>query len=314
MLAFCFRRRLTDGRARDARSSLALLGRRDFMKALSVLAALAMMPLTPVRRRRRGYLTAHEMATLAALCDCVIPPDHDPGASALGAPRYIDRLLSAFDRPDRPPRIFAGGPFSHRHDGPRNAVKNFLPLTRLEELRWRAELFGSAAVAGAGLNDATLGPLKGLREIYRDGLAKVDDVAIATAGGPFASLSTVDRERIFAQLGGKTFTPDARRGGLTFVDHLVQHTVEACLALPEYGGNRGRNGWRMLGIEGDSAPLGYSVFSPARNDYVERARHPVSTPNPDELAADGTLVPRPLSSDGERVQSSIVRLTRLVTS
>jgi hypothetical protein len=69
-----------------------------------------------------------------------------------------------------------------------------------------------------------------------------------------------------------------------------------------------------VGLEGDSAPLGYSIFSRARNDYVERARHPVSTPNPDELAADGTLVPRPLSSDGERVQSSIVRLTRLVTS
>jgi|SRR5262245_51238760 len=311
MLALCFRRKLTDGRARDARSSLVLLGRRDFMKALSVLAALAMIPLTPVRRRRRGYLTAHEMATLAALCDCVIPPDHDPGASALGAPRYIDHLLSAFDRPDRAPRIFAGGPFSHRHDGAPNALKDFLPLTRLEELRWRAELFGSAAVPGADVNDAALGPLKGLREIYREGLAKVDQVA----DGSFVSLSAADRERIFAQLGRKTFTPDPRRGGLTFVDHLIQHTVEACLALPEYGGNRARIGWRMIGLEGDSAPLGYSIFSRVRNDYVERVRHPVSTPNPDELAADGmTLVPRPLSPDGNRVQASIVRLARLVTS
>jgi len=311
MLASCFRRIDTDGRARDAGSSLALLGRRDFMKALSVLAALAMIPLTPIRRRRRGYLTAHEMATLAALCDCVIPPDHEPGASALGAPRYIDRLLSAFDRPDRLPRIFAGGPFSHRHDGQRNGFKDFVPLTRLEELRWRAELFGSAAVAGTDLNDAALGPLKGLREIYREGVAKVDQVA----GGSFVNLSRADRERVFAQLGRTTFTPDPRRGGLTFVDHLVQHTVEACLALPEYGGNRARIGWRMVGLEGDSAPLGYSIFSRARNDYVERGRHPVSTPNPDELASDGTtLVPRPLSSDGERVQSSIVRLARLVTS
>src|SRR6185436_13559907 len=115
MLPLCFRRITADGGARDAISSVALLGRRDFMKALSLVVALAMMPLTRVRRRRGGYLSAHEMATLAALCDCVIPPDHDPGASALGAPRYIDRLLSAFDRPDRVPRIFAGGPFSHRH-------------------------------------------------------------------------------------------------------------------------------------------------------------------------------------------------------
>ena len=285
------------------------------MKALSVLAALAMIPLTPVRRRGRGYLTAHEIATLAALCDCVIPPDRDPGASALGAPRYIDRLLSAFDRPDRAPRIFAGGPFSHRHALARNSLKEFVPLTRLEELRWRAELFGSAAVAGADVNDAALGPLKGLRDVYREGLAKVDQVATATAGRPFLHLPSSDRERVFAQLGQKTFTPDPRRGGLTFVDHVVQHTVEACLALPEYGGNRGRIGWRMLGLEGDSAPLGYSVFSAARNDYVERARHPVSTPNPDELAADGTtLVPWPLSPDGERIQSSIVKLARLLAS
>jgi gluconate 2-dehydrogenase gamma chain len=295
------------------------------MKALSFVVALAMMPLTRVRHRRGGYFSAHEMATLAALCDCVIPPDHDPGASALGAPRYIDRLLSAFDRPDRVPHIFAGGPFSHRHHQaedvpgapsqwpPRNTLREFLPLTRLQELRWRAELFGSAAVAGAAVNDAALGPLEGLREIYRRGLAKVDQVATATAGRPFVSLSSADRERVFGQLRRNVFPPDARRGGLTFVDHLVQHTLEACLALPEYGGNRGRIGWRMLRLEGDSAPLGYSVFSATRNGYVERTSHPVSTPNPDELAADGTtIVPVPLSADGERVQNSIVTLARLL--
>jgi len=295
------------------------------MKALSLVVALAMMPLTRVRRRRRGYLSAHEMVTLAALCDCVIPPDHDPGASALGAPRYIDRLLSAFDRPDRVPHIFAGGPFSHRHHQaedapgapsqwpPRNTLREFLPLTRLQELRWRAELFGSAAVPGAAVNDAALGPLKGLREIYREGLAKVDEVAIGKAGRPFVSLSLADRERVFALLDRGVFPPDPRRGGATFVDHLVQHTLEGCLALPEYGGNHGGSGWRMLQLEGDSAPLGYSAFSPARNDYVERTRHPVSTPNPDELAADGaTLVPRPLSADGERVQRTIVTLVRLL--
>lgn len=294
------------------------------MKALSFVVALAMMPLGRVRRRRGGYFSAHEMVTLAALCDCVIPPDHDPGASALGAPRYIDRLLSAFDRPDRVPHIFAGGPFSHRHHqaevtpgapsqwSSRNTLREFLPLTRLEELRWRAELFGSATVPGAAVNDAALGPLEGLREIYRQGLAKVDQVATATAGRPFVSLSTADRERVFEQLRRGVFPPDARRGGLTFVDHLVQHTLEACLALPEYGGNRGRIGWRMLGLEGDSAPLGYSVFSPTRNDYLERTWHPVSTPNPDEIAADGTtIVPLPLSADGERVQNSIVTLARL---
>jgi hypothetical protein len=340
MLPLCFRRATApaDGgepfareRDRAARlsSAVGLLGRRDFLKTLSVLVALAMMPVTRVRRLRSagcgGYLSRHEMVTLAALCDCVIPPDHDPGASALGAPRYIDGLLTAFDRPECVPPIFAGGPFSHRNHHPedglgapsqwraRNTLREFLPLTRLQELRWRAELFGSVAVAGAGVNDATLGPLKGLREIYREGLAKVDEVATAKAGRPFVSLSAADRERVFALLDHGVFPPDPRRDGGTFVDLLVQHTLEGCLALPEYGGNHGGSGWRMLELEGDSAPLGYSVFSPARNDYVERTWHPVSTPNPDELAADGaTLVPRPLSADGERIQNSIVTLARLL--
>ena len=309
---------MSDGRDRSSRSSTQpLLGRRGFLKALSVLIALATTSITPVRRargaRRGRYLSRREMATLAALCDCVIPPDRDPGASALGAPRYIDRLLSAFDRPEAVPPIFAGGPFSDRNHHPENTMRRFIPLTRVQELRWRAELFGTAAVAGAGANDAALGPLKGLRAIYREGLAKVDEVAVGATGRRFASLPPPARDRLFATLDRGVFRPDPRRGGATFVDHLIQHTVEACLALPEYGGNRGAIGWRMLDLEGDSAPLGYSIFSPARGDYVERSRHPVSTPDPDDLAPDGTtLVPRRLSPDGERVQSSIVHLARLL--
>jgi len=61
-------------------------------------------------RRLGPVLHRHELATLEALVDRTIPSD--PGAKALGAARYIERLLTAFEHPVS--RIFAGGPFSGR--------------------------------------------------------------------------------------------------------------------------------------------------------------------------------------------------------
>jgi len=104
---------------------------------------------------------------------------------------------------------------------------------------------------------------------------------------------------------------DPRRGA-AFVDLLIQHTLEGCFAAPEYGGNRHAAGWKMIGLEGDDQPLGYSIFSLRTNGYNERPDHPMSTPNPDELGAGGTVVPRPLSSDGLHIQQSIVMLGMLL--
>src|SRR5689334_23177112 len=78
-----------------------LLGRREFLKALLVVVAALAAPMTGVRRaaaRARGrFFTRQERATLSALCDRIIPADEDPGAVALGAPRYVENLLTALD-------------------------------------------------------------------------------------------------------------------------------------------------------------------------------------------------------------------------
>jgi len=95
----------------------------------------------------------------------------------------------------------------------------------------------------------------------------------------------------------------------TFLDIAIQHTLEGCFAPPEYGGNRQGGGWRMIGIEGDSQPLGYSLFSQELGGYRERDGHPMSTPNPDERGPDGELRPRPLSTDGRAIQANIAQLT-----
>src|SRR5262245_40460427 len=297
-----------------------LLSRREFLKALGIVGAAAALPLTGFRRAaaaaRGRFLTSSEYRTLQALCDRIIPADTDPGARALGAPRYIAGLLATFDRP-RVPMIFAGGPFSGRtpfpdndngtpgRKRPRNSLRHFIPLTRLQELRWRAELYGSAQVPGADFNDAVLGPLVGLRDLYRAGLARVDEVATMVAGDRFDRLSTADQDRVLGMLGA-AFAPDPRRDGLTFLDILITHTVEGCFTAPEYGGNKRTRGWEMLAFEGDSQPLGYSIFSRAADGYVERPDHPMTTPNPDEVGPGGTLSPRPLSADGARVQTNIL--------
>jgi len=303
-----------------------LVSRRQFLKALALVLAAFALPFTRAERgyaRARGrFFTRRERQTLEALCDRVIPPDHDPGAQALGAVRYIEGMLTALDRGR--PRIFAGGPFSGRNpfpdnsDGtpsrrrPRNRFKQSLPLTRLQELRWRAELFGSGAVPEVQPLDAHYGgPLKGLRDVYREGLAKVDEVAVTVAGAPFAELEAAQQDEVFAMLDDGAFARDPRRGDDTFVDLVIRHTLEGCFAPPEYGGNRRRAGWAMLGLEGDSQPLGYSIFSEAAAGYEERADHPMSTPNPDELGPGDTVQPRPLTPDGAHIQNSIATFTAI---
>lgn len=305
---------------------LGLIGRRQFLKALGVTALVATLPLGRPSRawaaRRGRFFTKHERETLGALCDRILPPDADPGAASLGVVRYVERFLTAFDR--RRPKIFAGGPFSNRnhfsdladgsilHRRPPDRMKHFIRLSRLQELEWRAELFGSAAVPEVAALDAQFGgPLVGLRDLYRESLQTVDEIAMATKGARFADLDTQAQDEVFDMLDGGAFAPDPRRGK-TFIDILIEHTLQGCFAVPEYGGNAKTRGWAMLGLEGDTHPLGYSLYSAAIDDYLERPDHPMSTPNPDELGPGGTLVPRPLTASGMQIQGSISLLASLI--
>jgi hypothetical protein len=297
-----------------------LLSRRQFLRAAAVVLGVLALPFSRAERawaRARGrFFTGSERATLDALCDTIIPPDDMPGAAALGAGRYIDIMLSAFDGGGDKPPIYAGGPFSGRNPypdnqngtpskrRPHNSFKHFVELTRLQELTWRGEILGTANVPELAAFDSQFGAAKkSLRDVYRVGLAKVDQVAEAVAGAPFAKLDTTQRAAVFKMLDSGAFMPDPRRGGMTFIDLLIQHTLEGCFSVPEYGGNLRGQGWAMVGLEGDDQPLGYSIFSLATGSYVERPDHPMSTPNPDELGPGGTVAPRPLTADGKFIQN-----------
>src|SRR5438552_13272442 len=99
-----------------------------------------------------------------AACARLIPTDEDPGAAEARVVDYIDGLLGAFAV--NPPRIWAGGPFSGRHGGDAGFA-DFIPLTHLDELAWRTRIEGSRGIPEREFN----GPVVGLQERYRDGLA-----------------------------------------------------------------------------------------------------------------------------------------------
>jgi len=301
------------------------LSRRDFLKALGVLLAALAAPMTRVERAvakaRGGFFTKPERATLEALVDRILPPDDgQPGGKALGVVRYIETFLTSLD--GKRARLFAGGPFSGRNPypdpktgapskkRPKNSFKKFIPPTRLQELFWRGELFGTAGIPELAALDAQLGGAKtGLRSVYQSGLAKVDDVARTTKGAAFASLSTTDQDAVLAMLDAGAFAKDPRRGDATFVDLVIRHTLEGAFSPPEYGGNAGLQGWTLCGLEGDSQPLGYSIYSATLDASVERPDHPMSTANPDELGPGGVVQAKPLSPDAQQLQANISLLT-----
>lgn len=245
---------------------MAPLGRREFIKLIGAAAAMAGLPIG-CGTRAGVFFSDDERKTLAALADAILPPDDLPGGAALGAVEYIERLLTVFD--EELPPIFAGGPYSGRAPlpdgtGAVNQFADFLPIDRVSLAAWRLEIYGSAAVEGGGPNDSVssdqvrgAGPIVGLRERVRGILDRAHGAASLDAAGLAALIDNMDA--------------DDRRD-------LAQLVSEAAFAAPEYGGNIGLAGWKLTHFEGDSQPLGYSVFEAGQ--YRERPEAPMSTANP----------------------------------
>lgn len=235
---------------------MAPINRREFMKWVGAGSAILMLP--PGCATQSGFFTATEKRTLAALADQILPPDDTPGGAALGAVEYIEALLTALD--GKTPTILRGGPYSGRQalpDATGNPSSNvppdgfmvLLPLDRVQARAWHLRLYGSNHTDGGGPNDALLGPVVGLREQLRQGLA-------AAAGQPIGNVD-----------------PD-------FVALVYGLVAEAAFGAPEYGGNPGGAGWAMVHFEGDMQPLGFSAFDTVSGGYVERPDLPVTTANP----------------------------------
>lgn len=248
----------------------ARLTRRAFVAGSGAFALLALAPparvralLAPAAAKPGGaghFLSARELDTLRALTDRLIPgPPEDPTPGALegGVAEAIDLLLGAFEV--SPPMIHAGGPFSDRAGSRRDDFAHFVVLDRQAELGWRIRLEGSR-----GLPEREFaGPVVGLQQIYRDGLARLDALARARFGAAFAQASAQERDALLDEQGDESLAQ--------FVAAALANAVEAMYGPPEYGGNRGLVGWTSNGWAGDSQPRGYSRARVTRPDIPATA-------------------------------------------
>jgi hypothetical protein len=204
----------------------------------ALLASTAAVP-------KGRFLSASEMTTLTALCDRLIPgppEDPTPGAVAAGVPNAIDLLLGAFEID--PPLIHAGGPFSNRDGSKRDDFAHFVPLDRQAALGWRIRLEGSKGMPEREF----AGPVKGLQEIYRDGLALLDERARKAAGVSFAKATTTVQNQILAN--------EKDTAVQSFLGAALANTLEAMYGPPEYGGNKKLVGWTSNDWPGDQQPRG----------------------------------------------------------
>jgi len=235
------------------------LTRRSFVAASGALGLLALVPPARVRALIASaagpggngrYLTAHELDTLRAVTARFVPgppEDPDPGAREARAAEAIDLLLGAFAV--RPPLIHAGGPFSNRAGASRDDFARFVPLDRQALLGWRIRLEGSR-----GLREREFaGPVTGLQEVYRKGLAHLDQRARATYFLDFAALPAPAQDALLSDQN------DAQTQD--FVGTALANTLEAMYGPPEYGGNHNLVGWTSTRWQGDRQPAG---FAPAR--------------------------------------------------
>ncbi len=229
-----------------------------------------------------SFLSADELQTLRAVTARIIPTDDQPGALEAGAANYIDRMLAVAPDESSAGMVFAGGPFSGRTPFPDTSTGTpstnfppdefavFVPLTRLQLLSWRVRLLGSAAAPGSDFNHGVLPPVIGWRDQYRTGLASIQSHSQQMFSADFSTLTPQQQDQVLAAVDS------------TFRDLVTEHTLEGMFSAPEYGGNTDTIGWKLIGYDGDSQPLGYSIFNATTMTYEERADKPNSTANPSE--------------------------------
>jgi hypothetical protein len=199
------------------------------------------------------------MDTLRAVVDRLIPgppDDPSPGALQAGCAEAIDLLLGAFAVD--PPLIHAGGPFSNRNGSTVDDFARFVPLDAHAELGWRIRLEGSR-----GLPEREFGgPVVGLQQVYRDGLAHLDKRA-RQLGSDFASALAPVQILILSDLTDGDVQ--------SFVGAAMANTIEAMYGPPEYGGNRGLVGWAYTGWPGDTQPRGFTAAEVSGKPPVARS-------------------------------------------
>ena len=271
------------------------ISRRKLLQAGGGLALLALAPAGRVERLLREtaapardgrFLRAAELDTLRAVTARLVPgPPDDPGPGALEAraAEAIDLFLGAFEVD--PPLIHAGGPFSNRAGAARDDFTRFLPLDRQAELGWRIRLEGSRGRPEREF----AGPVVGLQEVYRTGLARLDRLARSRGAAGFATAPAAVQDALLS-----SDDPVAAR----FAGAALGNTLEAMFGPPEYGGNHALVAWTRLGWQGDTQPRGFVRAAVTQPDSGSRSQPRSGSGTADPRAA--ALVRLVPALDGRR--------------
>lgn len=224
-----------------------LFNRREFIKyTTGSISAVILSGVFPgcgkENREKLLFFSERQFKIVESLMSRIIPEGETKGAKSAGAAWYLDKFLGAFSVD--PPLIYAGGPFSGRKGGEAN-FNNFIPLSRVEELTWRIIIEGSRGIPEREFN----GPVKGLQEIYTDGIAFVEDLSDELFGQDILSIEENKMEKIVEKLRERN--PD-------FLEIVTNHAYEGTYGAPEYGGNRKLVGWQSINYPGDVQPVGYN--------------------------------------------------------
>ena len=269
-----------------------MISRRRFIRVGLSGAAVLLLPAAchhsakEIARPEPGrFFDPHQFETVRALAGLVIPeglpedlpeglPEEQyPGAVTARVADYVDFLLGAFTVD--PPRIYVAGPYSGRHGG-ENGFEVCLPLSRVKEIAWRNTIEGSRGIVEREFN----GPVRGLQEIYSEGIEALDAQARGRYGSDFKTLEAEHQSQLCSKADQE------------FRAVVFDHTVEGMYAAPEYGGNADCAGWGYILYEGDRQPVGYT------RKQVEE---------PDGKSADKILSAEEVEEAAKRLREILVR-------
>jgi gluconate 2-dehydrogenase gamma chain len=180
------------------------------------------------------FFTANEAAVIGGLLDEVLPGAPGvPSASEAGVLDFIDQRLAR----DEGVPTFMSPPFAKAYSGPEP------PGPDTDEVIW----VPTDVLYRYGLQEVELTSA----QVYRKGVALLDEYCDHRFGKPFASLSNAQRGTVWDALSnGKVDTFVDSPTSSRFVNLLSSDAAQGWLSDPMYGGNRNLSVWKAIGYPG----------------------------------------------------------------
>ena len=192
-------------------------------------------PSEPPPANVLAFFTTHEAKTVEAITARILPgtPD-DPGAREAGVVNYIDKTM-VFNEGFAEP-TYRQPPFAQTYEGdnpPQDQNQYDVVWVQKDQL----SRYGFQSIYSP-------------REIYRKGIASVDQYAQSKFQKQFVDLSEDQQDQILSDVSEGNATAFDDPSGADFFKQLRNDTINGMFADPAYGGNKNMVGWTLIGYPG----------------------------------------------------------------